>query len=96
MDPSIRFFFLSKPIFLLWGGGVIHIIKGGLFLTSPSVAFHYKGRETLLAGVDTLFDAIRQGFVRPAIGARYSLEDIVRMHRDAQARCLTGATLIVP
>ena len=70
--------------------------KGGLFLTSPSVAFHYKGREALLAGVDSLFDAIRQGLVRPAIGARYTLEDIVRMHRDAQARCLTGATLIVP
>lgn len=70
--------------------------KGGLFLTSPSVAFHYKGREALLEGVEALFDAIRAGIVKPSMGARYSLDQIVDVHRDAQARRLTGSTVIVP
>ncbi|MBO7173374.1 MAG: quinone oxidoreductase [Burkholderiaceae bacterium] len=69
---------------------------GGLFLTSPSVAFHYKTREALLEGVESLFEAIRAGIVKPAVGARYSLEQIVQMHSDAQARRLMGATIIVP
>ena len=70
--------------------------KGGLFLTSPSLAFHTKGREVLQASVDSLFEAIRSGIVKPEIGARYRLDAIVDLHRDAQARRLTGSTVIVP
>ncbi len=70
--------------------------KGGLFLTSPSLAFHNKTPDALRDNARIVFEAIRRGVIVPQIGARYALADIVKLHRDAQARRLVGSTVILP
>lgn len=70
--------------------------KGCLFLTRPSVFPHNADPAVFRANAADLFDAIRAGMVKASIGARFKLEEIVAVHRSAEARESQGATLIMP
>ena len=70
--------------------------KGCLFLTRPSVFPHNADPEVFRANAAELFAVIASGVVKPAISAKFSLEDIAAAHRSAEARATQGATLIIP
>jgi len=70
--------------------------KGCLFLTRPSVFPHNADTQTFRANAADVFDAMRSGAVRAAIGARYDLTQIQDAHRAAERRAVTGAIVITP
>ena len=70
--------------------------KGCLFLTRPSVFPHNAEAAVFRANAAELFAAIAAGSVRPNIGARFHLNEIVAAHESAEARKTLGATLILP
>lgn len=70
--------------------------KGCLFLTRPSVFPHNADPAIFRANAADLFAAISAGYVKPVVGARFSLEDIVSVHKAAEARTTQGATIIIP
>lgn len=70
--------------------------KGCLFLTRPSVFPHNAEAAVFRANASELFAAIAAGSVRPNIGARFHLNEIVAAHESAEARKTLGATLILP
>lgn len=70
--------------------------KGCLFLTRPSVFPHNADPAIFRENAADLFAAIRAGIVKASIGARFSLDDIVEVHKSAEARATQGATLIIP
>jgi NADPH:quinone reductase-like Zn-dependent oxidoreductase len=39
---------------------------------------------------------IRKGAIKPRIDASYRLTDVVRLHRDAEARKTTGQVVMIP
>lgn len=70
--------------------------KGCLFLTRPSVFPHNADPAVFRDNAADLFAAITAGLVRPSIGARFRLDDIVAAHQAAESRGTQGATLIIP
>lgn len=70
--------------------------KGCLFLTRPSVFPHNAVPEIFRENADDLFAAISAGIVTASIGARFRLDQIVTVHKTAEARATQGATLIIP
>ncbi len=70
--------------------------KGCLYLTRPSVFPHNADPARLRANAAELFDAIARGWVRAEVSRRFALDDIVEVHRAAQARATQGAVVIVP
>ena len=70
--------------------------KGCLFLTRPSVFPHNAEAAVFRANAAELFAAIAAGSVRPNIGARFHLNEIVAAHESVEARKTLGATLILP
>jgi len=70
--------------------------KGCLFLTRPSVFPHNADPAVFRENAADLFGAIEAGIVKASIGARFKLDDIVEVHRSAEARATKGATLIIP
>jgi NADPH2:quinone reductase len=70
--------------------------KGCLFVTRPSVFPHIADITSFRASADDLFAAIAAGAVKPEIGARFTLGQIVEAHRAAEGRSTTGAILIAP
>lgn len=70
--------------------------KGCLFLTRPSVFPHNADPAIFRENAKDLFEAIAAGFVQPSIGARFTLDDIIAVHKAAESRATQGATLIIP
>ena len=70
--------------------------KGCLFLTRPSVFPHNADTAAFRANAAELFAAIAAGSVRPHIGARFTLDEIVAAHTAAESRQTLGATVILP
>ncbi len=70
--------------------------KGCLFLTRPSVFPHNAVPEIFRENAADLFAAISAGIVSASIGARFTLDQIVEVHKTAEARATQGATLIIP
>lgn len=70
--------------------------KGCLFLTRPSVFPHNAVPEIFRENAADLFAAISTGIVTASIGARFKLDQIVEVHKTAEARATQGATLIIP
>lgn len=70
--------------------------KGCLFLTRPSVFPHNADPAVFRQNAADLFAAITSGIVKASIGARFSLDEIVEVHKAAEARATQGATLIIP
>lgn len=70
--------------------------KGCLFLTRPSVFPHNADPALLRANAAELFDAVARGWVHADVSARFALDDVVAMHRAAQARATHGALVMTP
>lgn len=70
--------------------------KGCLFLTRPSVFPHNADPAIFRENAADLFAAIASGFVKSSIGVKYKLDEIVDVHKTAEARATQGATLIIP
>ncbi|MDR1367632.1 MAG: quinone oxidoreductase [Candidatus Accumulibacter sp.] len=70
--------------------------KGCLYLTRPSVFPHNADPRAFRENASDLFSAVSSGIVKPSIGARFSLDDVVEAHRTAMSRKTEGAILIIP
>jgi NADPH2:quinone reductase len=70
--------------------------KGSLYVTRPGINAYISDRQERDSAVEALFDVIRNGHVRIEIHQRYGLDEIVRLHRDAEGRKTTGSTVILP
>ena len=70
--------------------------KGCLFLTRPSVFPHNSDPTVFQANAAEVFEAIRAGIIKPHIGKKFALSDIVAAHKAAEARATEGATIIIP
>jgi len=70
--------------------------KGCLFLTRPSVFPHNADPATFRANAADVFEAMKQGAVRAAIGARFPLAQAADAHRAAESRATTGAIVLLP
>jgi NADPH2:quinone reductase len=70
--------------------------KGSFMVTRPSL-FHFIAdpRERAEA-CGMLFDLVRTGAIAVEIGHRYPLAEVVRAHRDLEARLTTGSVLLIP
>jgi len=70
--------------------------KGCLFLTRPSVFPHNADTATFRANADVVFEALRMGWIKPAIAARFALDEVAAAHAMAERRENAGAIVIVP
>ena len=70
--------------------------KGSLYLTRPTLATHIARRADLEQGAEELFRVVSQGHVQIEIRQTYPLEEVVRAHRDLEARRTVGSTLLIP
>lgn len=69
---------------------------GGIFLSRPSLG-NYVATDSELARRGAIaLDAVRDGLIRPLIGARYPLADAARAHEDLAGRRTTGKLLLLP
>lgn len=70
--------------------------KGCLFLTRPSVFPHNSDPVVFQANAAEVFESIGTGIIKPHIGRKFALSDIVAAHKAAEARATDGATIIIP
>lgn len=70
--------------------------KGCLFLTRPSVFPHNADPATFRANADVVFEALRNGWVKPSVSARFTLDKVADAHAMAERRENAGAIVIVP
>jgi NADPH2:quinone reductase len=70
--------------------------KGCLFLTRPSVFPHNADPAMFRANAAELFAAIASGAVKPEIGTRFPLADVLKAHIAAEARKTSGAIVLIP
>jgi NADPH2:quinone reductase len=70
--------------------------RGSLFLTRPTMVHYGARREDLLAMSAELFEVVQSGKVSIEIRQRYPLREVMRAHRDLQARRTTGSSILIP
>lgn len=70
--------------------------KGSLFVTRPTLYDYYRNSAERDVGSARMFEMLANGAISMTIGQRYRLDDIVKAHRDLEARKTTGSTIIVP
>lgn len=70
--------------------------RGSLFLTRPSLFAYTRKRGDLLAMADELFDVIKTGKVKIAVGQSYPLKEAGRAQTDLTERRTTGCTVLLP
>ena len=70
--------------------------KGSLFVTRPTMGDYYADPVERAAGVDYVFDMLRQGVIGSNIGQTYALEDAALAHRDLESGKTSGATILRP
>lgn len=71
--------------------------KGGsLYVTRPTLATYIASRDDLVLSAGKLFDLVRDGSIRPSVGRRYRLDDIVQAHHDLESGNTLGQSLITP
>ena len=75
---------------------VQQVLKGGLFLTRPSMPDYISTREERLPPIGEVLGWLRDGRLKVRIGGRYPLDDVRRAHRDLESRATTGKLLLVP
>jgi NADPH2:quinone reductase len=69
---------------------------GSLYVTSAGLADYIHDRDELLMRAGELFEALRSGAIKVRIEQRYPLEDVVRAHRDLEARRTVGSSILLP
>ncbi len=67
-----------------------------LYVTRQTLFTHIATREATQAMADELFDMVDRGRIRIHIEQRYALADVVRAHRDLEARRNTGSSVLLP
>jgi NADPH2:quinone reductase len=70
--------------------------KGSLYLTRPTLMDYTITREELLASAGALFDVVRKGAVKIAIGRAWPLAEAAAAHRALESRETTGSSLLIP
>lgn len=70
--------------------------KGSLFLTRPTLAHYIATRQELEWRASELFDWVKNGQLRVAIGQTYKLDQVQQAHRDLEGRRTTGKTILIP
>jgi NADPH2:quinone reductase len=70
--------------------------KGSLFVTRPTLFDYYADPAERQAGVDYVFDMVRQEVIGANIGQTYPLEEAAQAHRDIEAGKTVGATILKP
>ena len=70
--------------------------RGSLFFTRPTLMDYTARRADLVAGAAALFEAVRQGTLKIAIGGRYPLREAATAHRELEARATMGSLLLLP
>jgi NADPH2:quinone reductase len=68
---------------------------GSLYVTSAGLADYIHERDELLTRADEMFEVVRTGAVRIRVQQRYALADVVRAHRDLEARRTVGSSILL-
>jgi NADPH2:quinone reductase len=68
--------------------------KGSLVVTRPTLVDFIGTPSDLAAAAQGLFDAVRDGIIRPDVRQVYALRDAAIAHRDLEARRTSGATVL--
>jgi NADPH2:quinone reductase len=69
---------------------------GSLYLTSAGLADYIHDRAEMLERAQNLFDTMRAGAIRVSVRQRYPLAEAERAHRDLEARCTVGSSILIP
>jgi NADPH2:quinone reductase len=70
--------------------------KNSAFIHRATMPNYMTTPEIAAASARKLFSMIRKGAIKPRIDASYRLTDVVRLHRDAEARKTTGQVVMIP
>jgi NADPH:quinone reductase len=70
--------------------------KGSLYVTRPTLMTYTAGDADLAETAADLVDMVKSGKVKIPINQRYALADVVKAHRDLEARKTTGTTVLIP
>lgn len=68
--------------------------KGSLFLTRPTLFHYIATRPELEQAANDLFDMVRSGKVKIAVGQSFALADAAGAHRALEGRQTTGSTIL--
>ena len=69
---------------------------GSLFLTRPILGDYISTRAELDMTANAVFEALRQGVIRPEVRQRYPLTDARRAHEELASRALRGLSVLIP
>lgn len=69
---------------------------GSLYFTRPTLVTYTASREELVASAGAVFDRVKKGVLKPHIGKRYALADIVQAHADLEGGRTAGSSIVVP
>ena len=69
---------------------------GSLYFTRPTLVTYTASREELVASAGAVFDRVRKGVLKPHIGKRYALADIVQAHADLEGGRTAGSSIVIP
>ena len=72
------------------------IAPKGLFLTRPSIAHYTATRDELDEAASKLFEMIKSQKVTVKLFKKYSLNDVVKAHKDLEGRKIIGPAIITP
>ena len=72
------------------------IAPKGLFLTRPSIAHYTATRDELDEAASKLFEMVKSQKVSVKLFKKYSLNDVVKAHKDLEGRKIIGPAIITP
>lgn len=72
------------------------IAPKGLFLTRPSIAHYTATRDELDEAASKLFEMVKSQKVTVKLFKKYSLNDVVKAHKDLEGRKIIGPAIITP
>jgi len=69
---------------------------GSLYFTRPTLVTYTASCEDLAASAAAVFERVKSGVLKPHVGRRYALADIVQAHADLEGGRTAGSSIIVP
>jgi NADPH2:quinone reductase len=70
--------------------------RDSLYFTRPTLVTYTANRSDLLMSAEKVFSNLATGIIKTEVGQRYSLEDVVKAHKDFEMGRTKGSTLILP
>ena len=70
--------------------------KGSLYVTRPTLGTYISNDADLAETTNDLFEIVQSGKVKIPVNQTYALSDVIRAHRDLEARKTTGTTVLLP